>query len=119
MLRDGFKKPGLTDVVAHLLLRNGLFDEARQLLVGAAAAHDSIQVMVKLRKEASANLAVGSQPDAAGLPAERSRYRRNDANLPPTHHQAHGAEQSSAASFCGGGTNRGLENPYWTFSDQR
>ena len=68
-------------MVARLLLRNGLFDEGRQLLVGAAALHDSVQVVVELRKKASANLAVGSQPDAAALPAEGSRYRRNDADL--------------------------------------
>lgn len=51
-----------------------------QLLVGAAAAHDSVQVMVKLRKVVSANLAVGSQPDAAA-----SRQGCSPRSPPATH----------------------------------
>ena len=61
----GFEKAGLADVMAGFFLFYGTDDEFLQILVGGAAAHFTKQVVLDIRKEAGADLAVGGEADAA------------------------------------------------------
>src|ERR1700761_2095510 len=61
----GLEEAGLADVVAGLFLRDHVADIAREIVVRAAAAQDSVEVVVGLREEAGADLAVRCEADAA------------------------------------------------------
>ncbi len=70
MLREGFKKPGLADVVARLLGFYRLVNESSQVVVRTATSQYAIEIMIEVGKEAGADLAVGGEPDAAASAAK-------------------------------------------------
>src|SRR5436190_7728372 len=72
---------GFADVVALFFLAHNIADEIRKLVVGGAATHQFVQIVVPDGKQAGANLAVGGNANAAAMAAERVRNRGDDSDL--------------------------------------
>ena len=58
-----------------------IVDKLHQFAVRGAAIHQSAQIMVPDRKEASTDLAIGGDPDPAAMPAEGMGDRCNDSDF--------------------------------------
>src|SRR6202042_2840764 len=54
----GLEESGLADVMAGFLSLHNLVDVAAQFRIGFAGAHVAVEVMLELREQAGANLAV-------------------------------------------------------------
>src|SRR5664280_3651195 len=74
-------KARFTDVVALLLVLDGVKDELDHLLVATSPRHQTIQVVFADREQAGADLAIRGDANAAAMSAEGVRHRRNDADL--------------------------------------
>src|SRR5436305_13909679 len=68
------------DVVARLFFANHIADEAGEVVVARAAAHEFVQIVIPDGEEAGANLAVRSNTNAAAMSAEGVRNGCNDAD---------------------------------------
>src|SRR6202022_908540 len=80
--RPGWRhKAGLPNVMPLFLAADCTADKLHQFAVRGAAAHQSAQIMVPDRKEASTDLAIGGDPDPVAMPAEGMRNRRNDSDF--------------------------------------
>src|SRR5258707_5620886 len=69
------------DVMAFFFFLDHATDEIFQLLVGGAAAHLGVEVVVPHREQAGADLAVAGDADAAAVSAERMRDGSDDADF--------------------------------------
>src|SRR5689334_15347721 len=74
----------LANMMARLFLLHHGANDAEQFIIGRAALHRAIKIMIQKRKQAGANLAVGCDANARAVPAERMRDRRDDPNLSHT-----------------------------------
>src|ERR1700688_4770565 len=72
---------GLADVMARLLAQYDAANVVVQIGVASAPVQDSVEVVIALREEAGADLAVGGEADAAAVSAEGVRDRGDDADL--------------------------------------
>src|SRR5271170_6153684 len=77
----GLEEVRFADVVSRFLQSHRALDECGQLIVAASALHHAVEVVIELRKQASADFAVGSKAEAAALSAECLRDWRDDAYL--------------------------------------
>ncbi len=66
----GLFEAGLADVMASFLAVDDLADIAREFGVGGSADHAAGEVVIHLREEARANLAVGGEANPAAVAAE-------------------------------------------------
>ena len=64
----GLDEARFADVVARFLVRHGVLDDARHLLI--SGSESCAQVMLVQRKQTGADLAVAGQPDARAAAAE-------------------------------------------------
>src|SRR6516165_10809308 len=69
-------------MVPRFLMVDSLADGTGHVFIGCASCHQSGEIVLADRKQASANLAVRGHPNAATLPAKWVRHRRNDAYFP-------------------------------------
>ena len=76
-----FQESRLTDVVAGFLPLDGLDNVGAQFLFAGAGAEAAVEVVLDLRKEARANLAVGGETHPAACAAKRLAHRRNNSDL--------------------------------------
>ncbi len=77
----GLQESGLADVVACFLAVNSADDVGTQFVVAGAGAETAVKVVLHLRKEAGANLAVGGKAHAAARSAECLADGRDDTDL--------------------------------------
>src|SRR4051794_6425340 len=77
----GLAEAGFADSVLQLLTPDGVADLLRDLVVGRAGAQQLAQVGLVHGEEACAQLALGRQPDAVAVRAERLRDRVDEADL--------------------------------------
>ena len=69
------------NVVPLFFLRDHALNKFRQFFVARTAPHLRVQIMIPDRKQASANLAVAGDTDAAAMSTERMRNGSDDSNL--------------------------------------
>jgi hypothetical protein len=74
-------KSRLANVMPLFLAADCNVNKLRQFNVRGAATHQSAQIMVPDRKEASTDLAIGGDPDPAAMPAEGMGNRCNDSDF--------------------------------------
>src|SRR6202162_2874791 len=80
--RPGWRyESGFPNVMPLFLAADCIVDKLHQFAVRGAAIHQSAQIMVPDRKEASTDLAIGGDPDPAAMPAEGMGHRCNDADF--------------------------------------
>ena len=82
IVRAGWTKPGLVDVVLELLAPDRVADDLLELGVVGARAHRRAQVGLVEREQAGAQLAVGGQADAVAVAAEGLGDRVDEADRP-------------------------------------
>jgi len=75
------RRTGLADVMARLLPLHRTHDILTQFPLARAGAQASAEIVLHLRKQAGANLAVGGEPHPAARSAEGLAHRRDDADL--------------------------------------
>lgn len=66
----GLEEARFANVMAGFLLVDSSANEGSEIVVSPTTAHDCVEVVVELREEAGADLAVGGEADAAALSAE-------------------------------------------------
>src|SRR5215207_8196361 len=76
-------EPGLVDVVLELLSPDRVADDGLEVSVGRPGAHRVPEIRLVHREEASPELAVGREPDAVAIRAERFRHRADESDLAP------------------------------------
>src|ERR1035441_2766734 len=72
---------GFADVVALLLVLDGVKDELDHVFVAGSPRHQASQIVFADREQAGANLAVRGKPNAAAMAAKRTRNRCDDPDL--------------------------------------
>src|ERR1017187_6209510 len=72
---------GFANVVALLLVLDGVKDELDHLFVAGSPRHQASQVVLADREQAGADLAIRRDANAAAMSAEGVRHWRNDADL--------------------------------------
>src|ERR1700722_4942364 len=77
-------KSGFPNVMPLFLASDCVVDKLHQFAVRGAAIHQSAQIMVRDRKEASTDLAIGGDPDPAAMSAEGMGDRCNDSDFADT-----------------------------------
>src|SRR5690348_17186774 len=78
----GGYKVRFANVVTRFFPCHNAANKFRQVVVRSATPHEFVQIMVPDRKQAGANLAIRSDPNAAAMSAERVRHRSNDPDFP-------------------------------------
>src|SRR6266852_1450568 len=76
----GRLESGFVDAMAGFLFSDHGANPFLDVVVGSAVAEQGAEVVVVLAEEASADLAVGGEPNARAVAAERLRYRRDQAD---------------------------------------